>query len=114
MRAELTHCITYHYDAPVSLSEHRLCMRPRGHGHQRLLDYQLSISPKPCHSHELVAASGDAIQRVRFQNTADELRFEACSRVETTTAAPLLHCLSGLEPLLPYPRGRLNPDLQAA
>ena len=114
MRAELTHCITYHYDAPVSLSEHRLCMRPRGHGHQRLLDYQLNISPKPCHSHELVAASGDAIQRVRFQNATNELRFEACSRVETTTAAPLLNCLDGREPLLPYPRGRLNPDLQGA
>ena len=41
MRAELTHCLTYRYEAPVQLGEHRLCLRPRAQGHQRLIHHTL-------------------------------------------------------------------------
>ena len=58
MRAQLTHSLTYRYGAPVTLGEHRLCLRPRGQGNQSLIQHQLQISPDPSHSHELLAASG--------------------------------------------------------
>ena len=114
MRAELTHRLTYRYEAPVQLGEHRLCLRPRAQGHQRLIRHALKITPEPFHSHELLAASGDAIERVRFQGSTDLLELEARSLVETRQAAPLLTCFNGLEPSLPYPRGLLNHDLLGA
>ena len=114
MRAELTHRLTYRYEAPVQLGEHRLCLRPRAQGHQRLIRHALKITPEPFHSHELLAASGDAIERVRFQGSTDLLELEARSLVETRQAAPLLDCFNGLEPPLPYPRGQLNHDLLGA
>jgi transglutaminase-like putative cysteine protease len=114
MRAQLTHSLVYSYEAPVSLGEHRLCLRPRGQGHQRLIDHQLTITPEPCHTRELLAASGDAIQRVRFLGTTNQLHVQARSSVETQPAPSLLECFDGLEPPLPYPRGHLNADLHGA
>ena len=114
MRAELNHRLTYRYEAPVQLGEHRLCLRPRAQGHQRLIHHTLQITPEPFHSHELLAASGDAIERVRFRGSTDLLQLEAMSLVETRQAAPLLACFNGLEPSLPYPRGLLNHDLLGA
>ena len=61
-----------------------------------------------------MAASGDAIERVRFRGSTDLLQLEARSLVETRQAVPLLTCFNGLEPSLPYPRGLLNPDLLGA
>ena len=114
MRAQLVHRLTYTYDAHVSLGEQRLCLRPRGQGHQRLIEHQLTVTPQPSHSHDLLAASGDAIQRVRFLGSTDQLTIEASSLVETISSAPLLDCFNGLEPPLPYPKGQLNSDLQGA
>ena len=114
MRAQLVHQLTYTYDAQVTLGEQRLCLRPRGQGHQRLLEHRLTVTPQPSHSHDLLAASGDAIQRVRFLGVTDQLDIQASSLVETMSSAPLLDCFNGLEPWLPYPRGQLNSDLQGA
>ena len=114
MRAELVHQLTYRYEAPVQLGEHRLCLRPRAQGHQRLIRHALEISPMASHRHELLAASGDAIERVRFHGATDWLQLEARSLVETQQATPLLQCFNGLEPPLPYPRGQLNHDLLGA
>ena len=104
MRALIVHRLTYRYEAPVFLGEHRLCLRPRGQGFQTLLEHQLSVLPEPEQRRELVAASGDEIQRLRFLGGTDELVFEARSLVETRPAPPLESCFNGLEPPLPYPR----------
>ena len=45
MRARLIHTFHYRYSAPVFLGPHRFCLKPRGHGFQRLLHFQLAISP---------------------------------------------------------------------
>ena len=114
MRAQLTHSLTYRYEAPVQLGEHRLCLRPRAQGYQHLIEHSLRITPEPSHSHDLLAASGDAIQRVRFFGPTDALHIQASSLVVTHPAAPLLDCFNGLEPPLPYPRRQLNQDLLGA
>lgn len=114
MLIELTHTLTYKYDSPISLGDHRLCLQPRGHGHQRLLEHELTVSPEPCNHFALVAASGDEIQRVRFQGTTSHLCIEARSKVKTRAAAPLEECFNPVNPPLPYPRGHLNGDLQGA
>ena len=89
-------------------------MRPRGQGFQTLLEHQLSVLPEPEQRRELVAASGDEIQRLRFLGNTNELVFEARSLVETRPATPLESCFNGLELPLPYPRGQLYSDLQGA
>ena len=114
MRALIIHRLTYLYDAPVTLGEHRLCLKPRGQGFQRLLEHELSVDPQPCQQRELLAASGDEIQRLSFIGSTDRLHFEARSVVETRSAPTLSQCFNGLEPPLPYPRGQLNRDLQGA
>ena len=114
MRAHIVHRLTYRYDAPITLGEHRLCLKPRGHGFQRLLDHSLSVLPEPCQRRELLAASGDEILRLGFLGSTDQLCFEAKSCVETRLAPPLDSCFNGMEPPLPYPRGQLNQDLLGA
>ena len=114
MRAHIVHRLTYRYDVPITLGEHRLCLKPRGHGFQRLLDHSLSVLPEPCQRRELLAASGDEILRLGFLGSTDQLCFEAKSCVETRSAPPLDSCFNGMEPPLPYPRGQLNQDLLGA
>ena len=114
MRAHIHHRLTYHYAAPVTLGDHRLCLKPRGQGFQRLLEHQLTVLPEPSQARELVAASGDEILRLAFLGSTDHLSFEASSLVETRPAPPLDSCFNGIEPPLPYPRGRLNQDLHGA
>ena len=114
MLVELTHTLTYQYDAPISLGAHRLCLQPRGHGHQRLREHALIVSPEPSHQHALVAASGDEIQRICFQGKTSHLCIEAQSKVETHASRPLEECFNPLNPPLPYPRGHLNRDLHGA
>jgi len=111
MRARVIHTFTYRYSAPVLLGPHRFCLKPRGHGFQRLLDFELAISPEPGRLYPLVAASGDEILRARFSGAADAFTVRASSLVDTETAPLLQACLEDNEPLLPYPVGHLNGDL---
>ncbi|MCX5939439.1 MAG: transglutaminase family protein [Cyanobium sp. LacPavin_0818_WC50_MAG_67_9] len=111
MRARVIHTFTYRYSAPVLLGPHRFCLKPRGHGFQRLLDFQLAITPEPGRLYPLVAASGDEILRARFSGATDAFLVRASSLVETDTAPLLRACLEDNEPLLPYPVGHLNGDL---
>lgn len=114
MRAHIVHRLTYRYDTPVTLGDHRLCLKPRGQGFQRLLNHTLLVLPEPSQQRELLAASGDEILRLRFCGSTDRLCFEANSWVETREAPALDTCFNGIEPPLPYPRGHLNQDLLGA
>ena len=111
MRARVTHTFTYRYSAPVLLGPHRFCLKPRGHGFQRLLDFQLVVTPEPGRLYPLMAASGDEILRARFNGPTDTFIVRASSLVETEPAPLLQVCLEGSEPMLPYPVGQLNGDL---
>ena len=111
MRARLIHTFHYRYSAPVFLGPHRFCLKPRGHGFQRLLHFQLAISPEPSLLYPLVAASGDEILRARFEGSTESFRVQAISDVETQPPPSLGSCLEDQEPLLPYPMGHLNGDL---
>ncbi|NQV09703.1 MAG: transglutaminase family protein [Cyanobacteria bacterium] len=114
MRARITHTLTYRYSAPVLLGPHRLCMKPRAHGFQRLLAFDLAFSPDPHGLHPLIAASGDDILRAHFLGSTDCLEVRAVSEVETQVAPLLQACLALNEPELPYPVGQLNGDLMGS
>lgn len=114
MRARVTHTLTYRYSAPVLLGPHRFCLKPRGHGFQRLLDYKLGIIPEPTSLYPLVAASGDEIFRARFCGGTDLFKLISTSVVETQIPPDLEECLLDNPPQLPYPVGHLNGDLMGA
>ncbi|MEB3276321.1 MAG: transglutaminase family protein [Cyanobacteriota bacterium] len=114
MRARVTHSFTYRYTAPVLLGPHRFCLKPRGHGFQNLLAFNLEISPQPTRLYPLVAASGDEILRGRFHGETELFTVRAVCEVETQTAPLLQACLEDNEPQLPYPVGRLNGDLMGS
>jgi transglutaminase-like putative cysteine protease len=114
MRARVTHSFTYRYSAPVLLGPHRFCLKPRGHGFQRLLHFQLRITPEPSVLYPLIAASGDEILRARFSGSTDIFLVQAISEVETQLPPVLRTCLEQNEPLLPYPVGHLNGDLMGS
>jgi transglutaminase-like putative cysteine protease len=111
MRARVTHSLRYRYSAPVLLGAHRFCLKPRGHGFQHLLGFELSITPEPSSLYPLLAASGDEILRARFSGGTDVFLLQASSEVETQAAPSLALCLEEQEPQLPYPAGHLNHDL---
>ena len=114
MRARVTHTLEYRYSAPVLLGPHRFCLKPRGHGFQRLVHFQLAITPEPAWLYPLVAASGDEILRARFEGSTDHFKVRSVSEVETQLPPPLAICLEENEPQLPYPIGHLNTDLSGA
>ena len=114
MRARITHSLRYKYNAPVLLGPHRFCLKPRGHGFQRLLAFDLSITPEPSSLYPLLAASGDEILRARFSGGTDLFLLQAVSEVATQTPPPLELCLEEHAPELPYPIGRLNLDLSGS
>jgi transglutaminase-like putative cysteine protease len=98
----------------VLLGPHRFCLKPRGHGFQRLLAFDLSITPEPSSLYPLLAASGDEILRARFSAGTDLFLLHAVSEVATQTPPPLELCLEEHSPELPYPIGRLNLDLSGS
>jgi len=114
MRARIIHTFDYRYSAPVLLGPHRFCLKPRGHGFQRLLHFHLHLTPEPSRLYPLVAASGDEILRARFDGGTEHFRVQAISDVETQPPPALATCLEAQEPLLPYPVGHLNGDLMGS
>ena len=111
MRARLIHRFEYRYTKPVLLGPHRFCLRPRPQGFQRLIDYQLEVTPDPSQLYDLLAAGGDTITRARFLGETRSLSVVATSEVETFTPPLIEACLDLEMAQLPVPIGRLNPNL---
>ena len=83
MKIKYIHNLEYSYEESVQLGEHRLCIKPRSHGYQRLINFDLNISPNPKILYPLLAASGEEINRIRFNGLTDNLIIESISEVET-------------------------------
>ena len=66
MRIKYIHKLEYKYEDPVQLGEHRLCIKPRSNGFQKLKNFELKITPEPEIIYPLLAASGEEINRIRF------------------------------------------------
>ncbi len=82
------HVTTYRYRRPVGLGEHRMMFRPRDSVDQRLLSWELRITPRPLHLRSVLDAFGNVVTLARFSGRASELRFENRLTVEHTALAP--------------------------
>jgi transglutaminase-like putative cysteine protease len=85
----IRHLTRYRYRNRVGFGEHRMMLRPLEAFDQRLLDYDLTISPDPStllHLHDVTDAT---VAVARFDRRADELRVESRARLEHTAHAAL-------------------------
>ena len=114
MKIKYIHNLEYSYEESVQLGEHRLCIKPRSHGFQRLIKFDLNISPKPKILYPLLAASGEEINRVTFEGYANSLSIKAISEVETLKHPDILDGVKQRDLTLPFCRSIINRDLQGS
>ena len=82
----IRHRTTYNFRQTVSLSSHRLMLRPREGRELRLLSHEISISPQAelSWSHDVF---GNAIASATFQNPSDSLVVDSSATVDVTAPA---------------------------
>ena len=114
MKIKYIHNLEYSYEESVQLGEHRLCIKPRSHGFQKLINFNLNISPNPKIIYPLLAASGEEINRITFEGYTDSLSIKAISEVETLKHPCILDGVKERDLTLPFCRSIINRDLQGA
>jgi len=114
MRIKYIHKLEYKYEDPVQLGEHRLCIKPRSNGFQKLKNFELKITPEPEIIYPLLAASGEEINRIRFNGVTDNLIIESISEVETIKHPNIIDGVKNRDLTLPFCRSIINRDLQGA
>ena len=114
MKIKYIHNLEYSYEESVQLGEHRLCIKPRSHGFQRLINFNLNISPNPKILYPLLAASGEEINRITFDGFTDSVSIKSISEVETLKHPCILDGVKERDLTLPFCRSIINRDLQGA
>ena len=114
MRIKYIHKLEYSYEDSVQLGEHRLCIKPRSHGFQKLINFNLNISPNPKTLYPLLAASGEEINRIIFEGYTNNLSIEATSEVDTFKHPDIFEGIRERDITLPFCRSIINRDLQGA
>ena len=114
MKIKYIHKLEYSYEESVQLGEHRLCIKPRSHGFQRLINFDLNISPNPKILYPLLAASGEEINRITFEGYTNNLSIKAVSEVETLKHPDIFDGVKEKDLTLPFCRSIINRDLQGA
>ena len=114
MKIKYIHNLEYSYEESVQLGEHRLCIKPRSHGFQRLINFDLNISPNPKILYPLLAASGEEINRIIFEGYTNNLSIKAVSEVETLKHPDIFNGIKERDLTLPFCRSIINRDLQGA
>lgn len=84
---------TYRYDSPISLSQHRLYLRPRTNSLQHLDLFELKITPEAAVS-RVIDSLGNDLWIARFPNLTDCIKIRALAEVETLNANPFDFVLS--------------------
>lgn len=77
------HRTQYRYSQPVRLSPHQLRFCPRDDGAQRVIDYQLEISPTPQGRNEHIDLEGNRVTQIWFDSETENLAITLTLQVET-------------------------------
>ena len=78
----IRHVTTYHYRQPVAFGAHRMMLRPRDDGDQKVVETVLDISPEPIDLDWTQDSFGNHVAVVRFASRAAVLRFESLISVD--------------------------------
>jgi transglutaminase-like putative cysteine protease len=80
----IRHITRYRYRNPVALGEHRMMLRPRESYDQRLLSYELEISPEPGRLRSMHDVFGNCVSVAGFEGRTTELVFDSRVRLDHT------------------------------
>ena len=83
----IRHVTRYSYRTPVALGEHRMMLRPRESYDQRLLSYELEITPEPGRLRSMHDVFGNCVSVAGFEGRTTELIFDSKVRLEHTPLA---------------------------
>jgi len=81
---EVRHSTIYRYQRAVSFGEHRVLSRPRDSQDQRLLEFDLTITPGPSDLHWIHDVFNNCVAIAAFDSKAAELRFDSHIVLEHT------------------------------
>lgn len=98
----IRHLTRYRYSQPVSFGEHRMMLRPRESYDQRVVDFDVTITPLPVAFRQTQDVFGNCIGFAQFNRRAVELTFESRVVLEQIVNESLEHpdCDSSPFPVL--------------
>lgn len=88
MRFSIFHHTQYRYTQSVRLAPHQLRFYPRDDGAQRVIEYQMEISPAPQGRNEHIDLEGNRQTQLWFASDTDHLVITVCMQVETLRRNP--------------------------
>jgi transglutaminase-like putative cysteine protease len=95
MRITVTHSTVYRYDFPVFLEPHIFRLRPRTNSAQRLLAFDLEITPMPAGTTECLDQDGTLALHAWFDVPTRELSVQSRFTVEMLRQNPFDYVLTG-------------------
>jgi len=95
MKITVTHSTVYHYDFPVYLEPHIFRLRPRTNSAQRLLSFDLQITPMPAGTTECLDQDGTLALNAWFNTSTSELSVQSRFTVEMLRQNPFDYVLAG-------------------
>jgi transglutaminase-like putative cysteine protease len=84
----IRHRTQYSYSRPVRLSPHRLRFHPRDDGAQRVIEYELQISPLPQGRNDHIDLEGNRVTQVWFESDTEHFDIKLAMQVETLRRNP--------------------------
>jgi transglutaminase-like putative cysteine protease len=101
MKISVAHSTVYRYDFPVYLEPHIFRLRPRENSAQRLLEFDLQISPSPAGTTECLDQDGTLALNAWFNAPTRELRVVSRFTVEMLRENPFDYVLTSQSLNLP-------------
>jgi len=83
----IRHVTTYHYHQPVAFGTHRMMLRPRDDADQKVIYFEIEITPRPRQLAWRLDALGNHVATAEFAERAAELRFVSSNRIDHTPVA---------------------------
>ena len=78
----IRHVTTYHYNKPIAFGEHRMMLRPRDDGDQKVLESEIEITPAPLQLTWSQDIFGNHVAIAHFDDRAAELCFVSNVRLD--------------------------------
>jgi transglutaminase-like putative cysteine protease len=95
MKISVNHRTAYRYDFPVYLEPHIFRLRPRANSAQRLLEFDIEITPIPAGTTECLDQDGNLALNAWFNAPTRELAVESRFTVEMLRPNPFDYILAG-------------------
>jgi transglutaminase-like putative cysteine protease len=101
MKISATHTTVYRYDSPVCLEPHIVRLQPRTNSAQKLLAFDLQITPTPAGTTECLDQDGNLALSAWFNAPTQELKVTSRFTVELLRENPFDYLLMGESLSLP-------------